>query len=395
MIMAEPASDITRQAKTQLIHSDVIIIGAGPSGLAAAGALTRNGISSIVLEQHEQLGHSWRNHYDRLHLHTMKRWSALPFLPMPVDYPRYPSRDQVVAYLEAYADHFGIRPRYGEKVLRAQRLDGFWHVKTEAHHYVGAALVVASGYNHRPIWPDFEGRDNFTGSMMHSSSYRNGKPFKGQQVLVVGCGNSGAEIAIDLYECGAFPSLVVRSPIHVLPRELNGIPTQVNSLILSKLPVGLADAIAVKILNLAVGDLSAYGIRRPSIGPARQVNEFGRVPMLDIGTVDLIRQNKVIVRPGVRSLGAAGVTFVNGETHPYDVVILATGYTTGIADYLQESDKVLNEKNLPTRFGEESQIRGLYFIGFRNPITGMLREIDLEARRVSRLLRKQLRRVMV
>ncbi len=142
------------------------------------------------------MGVSWHRHYQRLHLHTDKRHSELPFAPFPKEYPRYPSRMQMISYLEAYARRFHLEPRLGQQVVSARQANGIWEVQTQDTRYQASNLVIATGYNREPWLPTWPGQDSFQGSILHSSQYRNGEPFKGQKVLIVGFGNSGGEIAI-------------------------------------------------------------------------------------------------------------------------------------------------------------------------------------------------------
>ena len=372
--------------------SDALVIGAGPAGLAAAAALQEAGIRTVVLEKEEKVGNAWRHHYDRLHLHTVKHFSHLPYKPYPKDYPRYVSREQFVKYLEDYAKEFRIRPRFGETVLTVRMNRGKWEARTQSGVYRANYLVVASGYNHQPNMPGFPGEDHFGGTILHSSQYKNGSEFSGKKVLVVGCGNSGSEIAIDLAEHGAEPGLVIRSPIHVVPRDMNGVPNQVNAILLDHLPLSIADAIAVRILKLYNGDLTPYGIRLPEIGPNRQIKEFGRVPLLDIGTVDLIKKGRITVYPGIERLTEKGVVFVDGREKPFDALVYATGYKARLDRFLEDADKLTDSRGYPVAHGRETSMPGLFFIGFRNPTTGALREMNIEAQRVARIIGERFHR---
>ena len=202
---------------------DAIIIGAGPAGLATAAALRARGRDAVILEKSDAVGAVWRRHYDRLHLHTDRARSGLPGLQIPKAYGRYPSRAQVVEYLEAYAAKFALKPVFNAPV-RAVRRDGrAWRVEAGENSRSAPIVVVATGwadYPHAPTWPGIE---TFGGAVMHSSAYRNPAPLAGKRVLVVGYGNSGAEIALDLAEAGIDVALSVRSPVNVIPRELFGI----------------------------------------------------------------------------------------------------------------------------------------------------------------------------
>jgi len=253
----------------------------------------------------------------------------------------------------------------------------------ETNHglFRGSNLVVASGYNRIPKTPEFRGLERFGGEVLHSSNYKNGAPFKGKRVLVIGCGNSGAEIALDLHEHGAQTSLVVRNPIHVAPRDVLGNPSQNTNILLNKLPVRVADTIATTILRLIVGDLSSYGIHRPKEGPNTQILKYGRIPLIDVGTIAHIKSGEISVRPGVERFTETWVVFEDEKAEAYDAVIMATGYRSGLEEFMDDAESLLNERGYPWAFGEEMQ-DGLFFIGFRNPPTGNIRETHIEAKRI-------------
>jgi cation diffusion facilitator CzcD-associated flavoprotein CzcO len=175
--------------------TDTIIVGAGPAGLAVAAALRRKNVTFDLLERNDRVGSSWQHHYDRLHLHTPKNHSALPFMAFPKAVPRYPSRDQVIEYLDDYARAFDLHPQFGTDVLRCVRTaDNAWEVQTNRGTRRARHLIVASGFNRLPLRPSWSGLQDFAGAVLHSSDYTNGRRFCGQAVLVVGFGNSGAEI---------------------------------------------------------------------------------------------------------------------------------------------------------------------------------------------------------
>src|SRR5690606_32246266 len=163
-------------------------------------------------------------------------------------------------YLSRYAERFPQPTRFGEEVWRARRRDDGWHVESTSGEHASDALVIATGYNRKPRIPSWPGQEGFDGTVLHSSAYRNGAAWRGRRALVVGSGNSGAEIAIDLWEHGAKVDLCVRGPVHVTPRDLMGVPAQITGILLSSLPPKVADRIALAALDRAVGDLSRYGI---------------------------------------------------------------------------------------------------------------------------------------
>lgn len=364
-------------------QTNTIIIGASAAGLAVGACLQEQKIPFIMLEKSSQVGSAWRNHYDRLHLHTDRGHSQLPGLPMPKSYARYPARAQVVAYLEEYARHFGLTPRFGQEVRAVVPQDGGWQVETQDNRYQAPHVVVATGYTRVPHVPTWPGQELFPGSMIHSSAYKNGKPYAGQRVLVVGFGNSAGEIAIDLVEQGAAEvAMAVRHAVNVIPRDYLGIPILSIGIVMDKIPPQLADVLAVPMLKTSVGDLTKYGLPKLPYGPNVQIRQDRQIPILDIGTVKLIKNGRIRIHPGIERFNENGVLFDDGTIKPFDAIILGTGYRPQVNDFLQNVPGVLDENGVPQASGTEA-VPGLYFCGFHVSPTGMLREIGLEARRIS------------
>lgn len=361
-------------------HCESLVIGAGPAGLAVGACLRRCGVSFQVVEQADTIGASWRRHYERLHLHTDRGHSALPYLGFPKGTPRYPSRNQVIAYLEQYAEHFGIAPHLGRRVERVQYRDGEWITTSGASIYRSRHVVVATGYNAVPHRPDWPGRELFARRILHSSEYRNGEAFRGQNVLVVGLGNSGGEIAIDLCEHGARVAIAVRGALNVIPREILGLPVLALSIALSRLPARVADLLAAPLIRLTVGDISTLGLRKLPVGPITQIETTSKVPLIDIGTLRFVREGRIGVLGGVRSLGGAGeVTFDDGSVRDFDAIVLATGFRPALERFL-EPGACAASRTAARDASRTASPDGLYFCGFRISPTGMLRDIGIEAR---------------
>ena len=295
----------------------------------------------------------------------------------------YPSREQVISYLEAYAQHFQLEIAFGQRVIAARRAGPSWEIQTQDARYQASNLVIATGYNREPNLPTWPGQASFRGALLHSSQYRDGERFKNQKVLVVGFGNSGGEIAIDLWEHGAQPSLAVRGPVNVIPRELFGIPILAIGIAQRWLPPRLADALNAPILRAVMGDLTRYGLRQPPRGPLSQIRREARIPLIDVGTIGLIKRGQIAVRPGIESFTEEGVTFTDGQQGKFDAVILATGYRPRVNAFLEGASDALDEHGTPSSSGCEASLPGLYFCGYYVSPTGMLREIALEAQRIS------------
>ena len=365
-------------------EADVLIIGAGPAGLATAGCLRQAGIDRVViLEESTEVGSAWRRHYDRLHLHTDRRISGLPGLRLPRELPRYPTRGQVVDYLERYARTFELAPRFGERARSIARADGAWCVESQNRSYLAASLVIATGRAREPVMPSWPGQELYRGDILHSSDYRNGSAYRNKPVLVVGLGNSGGEIAIDLHEHGADGAIAVRGAVNVIPRDLFGIPIVSVAIAMARLPGRVADLLSAPVLNMAVGDLTRFGLRRPPYGPLTQIREHHQVPLLDIGTVALIRQGKLRIRPDIRGFTEEGVEFVDGRIEPFAAVVAATGFRPNLGVLGGALHPVLAD-GYPLVSGRSTSLPGLYFCGFHVASTGMLREIGIEARQISR-----------
>lgn len=366
------------------VNTEVAIIGAGPAGLAVGACLRRRGVDFEIFERAVRVGSAWHRHYKRLHLHTPKGNSGLPFKPFPDDYPRYPSRQQMVDYLEDYATAFELRPHFGEHVTTVRPLsENRWEVITDRTKCTARSVVIASGLSIDRCIPTWPGMDTFRGSVVHSGDYVDAEPYRDQRVLVVGFGNSGAEICIDLWEHGATPSVSVRSPVTVIPRDLFGLPIVTIATAFNFLPAALVDFFFRPILRAVVGDLRAHGLQTPSDGPMVQVEKSSRVPVLDIGTVNLIKQGRVKITPAIQRVTERGVVFEDGSSAAFDAIILATGLRPKL-DFLkvdQASEWQRHPRSIPAK--GRAVLPNLYLCGFHVSVTGMLREIGIEARHIA------------
>jgi putative flavoprotein involved in K+ transport len=368
-----------------------IVVGAGPGGLAAAAMLRRRGVDVEVLDRADAVAPAWRSHYERLHLHTVRWLSGLPGYPIPREFGKWVARDDVVRYLEAYADHHGIQPSFGTVVDRIDHVDDGWVVRSPQGDREARDVVVATGYNHTAALPDWPGVAGFTGELLHASSYRNAAPYVGKDVLVVGSGNTGAEIAIDLVETGAGRVRVsIRTPPHIVVREQNGVPNQLLGVAFRYLPSALFDPVAIRLRRMMFGDLAPYGLPEPSDGLYRRIRRDDAIPLLDIGFVELVKAGKVEIVAAVTGFDAAQVRLADGTVATPDVVVAATGYRRGLEGLVGHLG-VLGGSGRPTVHGAhcDPAAPGLWFTGFTNPMSGMFRELGIDARRIARAVARR------
>ncbi|XP_048134068.1 probable indole-3-pyruvate monooxygenase YUCCA4 [Rhodamnia argentea] len=347
-----------------------IIVGAGPSGLAVSACLSELGVPSLVLERSHCIASLWQDKaYDRLKLHLPKQFCELPLLPFPQHFPKYPTKDQFISYLESYASHFDIKPFFHQTVQRAEFDEscGLWRVRTrEGLECLSRWLVVATGENAEPATPDVAGLERFQGRRLHTSGYKSASEFRGQRVLVVGCGNSGMEVSLDLCRHNATPHMVVRNTVHVLPREMLGFSTFGVAMVLLKwLPLRLVDKILLLIANITLGNTDQLGLRRPKTGPLELKTATGKTPVLDVGTLSQIKSGKIKVVAGVKEITKNGAKFLDGQEEEFDSIIFATGYKSNVTSWLKGVDFFTEEGMPKTPFPNGWRgDKGLYTVGF-------------------------------
>ncbi|GAA0304087.1 NAD(P)/FAD-dependent oxidoreductase [Streptomyces turgidiscabies] len=371
----------------------VYVIGGGPGGLAVAYALRAQGVRAVVLERGDQVGSSWRRHYDRLHLHTTRRLSSLPGLAMPRSFGRWVARDDVVRYLEKYAEFHQLEVVTGVEVSRVERTadgTGWLLHATGGRELTGSAVVVATGTNHTPRIPEWPGRDAYGGELLHAAQYRNPAPYAGRDVLVVGIGNTGAEIAVDLVEGGASRvRLSVRTAPHIVRRSTAGWAAQFTGIVVRRLPVRLVDRLAGPMAKLSVPDLSAHGLPRPDTGLYSRVTE-GSIPVQDVGLIDAVRKGRVEIVAAVERFEDGKIVLADGEHIEPDAVIAATGYFRGLESLVGHLN-VLDARGKPVVHGPRTpkNAPGLFFSGYTNPISGMFREMAIDAVRIAKAIARQ------
>lgn len=384
---------------------DVAVIGAGPAGLSAAYELKRLGLNPLVLEKTAAVGDVWRNHYDGLRLNSGRALSRLPGSPIPRSAGSWPSRDEVVRILETFPERGGFTVKTGINIEKVEydRLRDTWSITShDGKKFESLAVVVATGGAHTPVIPEWVGAETFSGEIIHSSKFKHAKTYAGKNVLVVGSGNSAAEIASRLAEHAKSVTLSVRTPPHILPKSIFGIPLVGIGLATRYLPAAWVDGLLYVLRRLFIGNLTQYGLPFPVTRVSQQFARTQVVPILYYPFVDDIRAGRIRVIGPIRKIEGQTVHALNSvEAKPsdqqneialnVDVIVAGTGFRTGLTKLIQIPG-ITSPDDRPVVLGEQefSDAPRLYFIGHVNPLSGQLREIRLEAGKIARKIKKQL-----
>jgi putative flavoprotein involved in K+ transport len=372
--------------------TEAIVLGAGTAGLAAAATLQGAGVDTVVLERTDQVGASWRTRYDGLRLNTTGWMSTQPgFRASRRRYGEFPSRDAWVQYLEDYAEHHKIDVRFGTEVQHLASANGGWQVRTDRDELDARFVVVATGFDHDPDLPAWPGRDGFTGELIHSSAYRNPEPYRGRDVLVVGPGTTGSEVAAYLAKGGAGRVRVAcRTPPNLITRKILGASINISGIVLNHLPVGVGDQLSWMSQRIIFGNLERYGLPRSPRGLATTMRYGQQAPAYAEGFVPLLKAGQIEIVAAVEGFDGPSVLLADGTRIEPEAVIAATGYRRGLEPLVGHLG-VLGEDGIPLVSGgnQHPSAPGLFFNGYRPDLSGHLRPMRAEARAIARAVRRQ------
>lgn len=367
---------------------DAVVCGAGAAGLATAAMLRREGVDVVVIESSSQVAASWRSRYATLRLNTPGWMSTQPgFRARRRTYGNYPSRDEWIRYLEDYAEHHDIQIQFDAEVGRVTRAGDGWQVATSKATVEARAVVIATGHDRIPYLPDWPGRDTFTGELMHAADYRDPDRFQRQDVLVVGPGVTGSEVACLIARASAARVRVaVRTPPHILRRKVWGVPVQVPGAVFQHLPSRGVDELSWWFERIVHRDLSRYGLPRPPVGMATLMATQHQSPAFDDGFVAEVEAGRIHIVAAVVGFDSNEVLLADDTRIRPDVVIAATGYRRGLEPIVGHLG-VLDIDGNPLICGgtQHPNAPGLFFCGYRSELSGQLRLMRFDARSIARV----------
>lgn len=317
---------------------DVIVIGGGQAGLATGYHLQREGLRFVILEAGAEPTGSWPRYYDSLKLFSPARYSSMPGMPFPGDPERYPARDEVVAYLRAYAMRFNLPIVTNARVEAVEKQGTTFTVTTsDGIERSARSVIAASGAFNRPFVPTIEGQDTYTGQILHSSVYRHPRPFMGKRIAVVGAGNSAVQIATELARF-ADVTLTSRDPVKFMRQRFLGRDAH---------------------FWLRITGIDTFNKQFSGWNPLPK----GGNAVLDTGIYQAaLKSGKPAYRPLFRRFTVTGVVWNDGTEVSFDAVIFATGFKPNFP-YLQNLGVLDEYGNAQHKGGISTAMSGLYYVG--------------------------------
>lgn len=356
----------------------ICIIGAGPSGIAAAKNCRQAGLEFVVLEKNDKVGGNWvfnsktghSSVYENTHLISSKSWSEFEDFPMPDEYPDYPNHYQLQKYFEDYAKHFDVYSsiKFEHTVLKVERVkDGNWQVRYLDNHGIEKneifqALMVANGHHNIPKYPQYSGK--YTGKFLHSHDFKYlGEDWRDQRILVIGAGNSACDIAVEAARISKVVHMSMRSPQWIFPKFIFGQPGDVFAARARWLPK-LVRQYGLKILvRLILGSYQRYNL------PENTGLPLTTHPTLNSDLLEYLRHGRITPRPAIKSFDGLTVNFVDGTSSQFDIVCACTGFWTEFPFFDKSLIDFKNLERVPLyKKMMHQEFENLYFIGLFQPI---------------------------
>ncbi|MBM9575881.1 NAD(P)-binding domain-containing protein [Leptospira sp. 201903070] len=369
----------------------VCVVGAGPSGIAAAKNCVQYGLEVVVFEKNDKVGGNWvfnsktghSSVYENTHIISSKAWSEYEDYPMPEDYPEYPNHKQLQAYFESYSKHFGVykKIRFNHTIQKITRMeDGKWKVdyldaSKKKKVEIFDVLMVANGHHWNPKYPEYPGK--FTGKFIHSHDFKGvTNEWKGKDVLVIGAGNSACDVAVESARVANTVKLSMRSPQWFFPKFLFGMPSDVfAALTPSWIPSKIKQFALTKLLHILQGPYKNYGL------PENTTLALSHHPTLNSDLLDFIRHGRIKPRPAIKALHGKEVEFVNGDREHFDIICACTGFWTTFPFFDKSFIDFQHVEKIPLfRKMMHNDYKNLYFIGLFQPVGCIWPMADYQAK---------------
>ncbi|MES9944226.1 MAG: NAD(P)/FAD-dependent oxidoreductase [Candidatus Thiodiazotropha sp.] len=364
---------------------NVIIIGAGLSGLTAAHELKAKGIHAKIIDGKSRIAEPWRARHPQLKLNVYRSFADLPGLPMSRQHGDFAPRDAVVEHLETFARKLDLPIQFDTEVRRIARQNDKWHIETSKDTFEADHVVVATGREKIPYIPDWPGRESFKGEILPAAELGNLNHYVGRNILVIGAGNSGTDVLNHLSRVQTGRVWVsLRHGPAIMPTRVFGFPMHRLARLFAMLPLPILDAALALTQRLVYGDLSEYGFRcHPDGGGTRLVRD-GISPALDDGFVAAVKRGQMQIVGETLGFESDKVMVRDGGVIQPDIVICATGYRSGLESLFAEYG-VLDKGGHPyCAMGEcDSDHPGLWFTGYRAQLTGYFDAAISAAKRIT------------
>lgn len=308
---------------------DVIVIGAGPAGIASAYQLERAGLDYLVLDRAEIVGSTWASLYPSLKLNTSRFYSHMVDEPFPWRYGLFPTGQQYHAYLTAYAEKHRFNIRFGVTVQSVVPDGDQWRVVTDQGDWRAPAVIAATGVWNNPVMPSIPGLERFEGALLHAHDFRNPEQVRNQRLLVVGNGPSGIDIATAATATAQRPVMIgIRSGVDLRPRYPYGLPKHAWMMIGEALPEGLCAPLQ-RVTGALRLHQERYGLQRPPEDKPGTAIAY-RGPEL----LHAVRDGTVTPVPAPVEFLREGARFADGRVREFDAVVMGTGYQPVLHQYL-------------------------------------------------------------
>ncbi|MBZ9675160.1 NAD(P)/FAD-dependent oxidoreductase [Mesorhizobium sp. ES1-1] len=363
-----------------------IVIGAGAAGLAAAHALIKAGVQTVILEKETRLGEPWHRRHRQLHLNTHRDLSALPGAAYPAGTPAFPGREAVIHHMNAFTDSNRLPVRFGVAVEDITLKSDHWAVRTSVGQLLARNVIIATGRDRQPFIPDWKGMPDFAGRIIHSAEFGDARDYAGKKVLVVGAGNSGFDALNHMAGVKtAAIWLSARGGPAILPKRIFRIAVHRLSPLMARLPLWMADAVIAGTQRLVFGDLTKFGLPAAPLGGASRLTTDYTAIAADDGAIGAIKAGKITVVPAIREFTRDGVVLANGNVIHPDIVIAATGYRTDLEAMVGKLG-VLDARGVPLFNGGEGNpaLPGLWFTGMRPSIRGCFANAAILAKAIAK-----------